>query len=230
MTWTEYWNRDTPIYVSDRHKAAHYAAIARDIVAHLPGANARVVDYGCGDTLFAQRVGDACGRLYLCDSAPRVRERLAARYAGRADIRVISPEQFAGLDPGAVDLIVVNSVVQYLSAAELVRLLALAREKLGSAGRLVLADVVPRDIGPSSDAVELLKFAAASGFLLAAVAGLARSYFSSYRRIRQEAGFLQLQEGEVLRVLEEAGFAARRHTPNMGHNARRMTFVATPSR
>jgi SAM-dependent methyltransferase len=228
MSWTEYWNADNPTYVSERHKAAHYAAIARDIAGHLPDARARVVDYGCGEALFAGRVADACGHLYLCDAASRVRERLAQRYAGRGNISVIDPEGFAALGPGTVDLIVVNSVVQYLSAVETMRLLALAREKLGPGGRLVLADVVPRDIGPLTDALALLRFAAANGFLLAAVAGLVRSFFSGYRRIRQEAGFLQLGEGEALKMLEEAGFAAHRHHPNMGHNARRMTFVASP--
>jgi hypothetical protein len=230
MTWTEYWNSDNPTYVSDRHKTAHYEAIARDIIGHLPGARALVVDYGCGEALFAGRVADACGHLYLCDAAPRVRERLVRNYAGRGNISVIDPGQFAQLEPASVDLIVVNSVVQYLSAAETTSLLGLARAKLGPAGRLVLADVVPRDISPLGDAVELLKFAAANGFLLAALAGLVRSYFSGYRRIRQEAGFLQLQEDEVLAMLNDAGFDARRHRPNMGHNARRMTFLATPRR
>jgi SAM-dependent methyltransferase len=229
MSWTEYWNADNPTYVSDRHKTAHYEAIARDIAGHLPDGDARVVDYGCGEALFAERVADACRHLYLCDAAPRVRERLAQRYAGRGNISVIDPEQFAQLEPASVDLIVVNSVVQYLSAAETARLLALAREKLVPAGRLVLADIVPRDISPLGDAMELLRFAAASGFLLAAFVGLVRSYFSGYRRIRQESGFLQLREDEVLAMLQEAGFAARRHRPNMGHNTRRMTFMATPS-
>lgn len=228
MSWAEYWNGDTSVYVSARHMQAHYAGIARDIVSHLPGPGARVVDYGCGDTLGAGQVADACARLYLCDGAPRVRERLATRYAGRANVTVIAPEQFAAMQPGAADLIVVNSVVQYLSMEDLRLLLALWREKLSQGGRLVLADIVPRDTGLLGDATALLKFAAANKFLFAALAGLVRSFFSGYRKIRQEAGFLQLQESEALALLEEAGFGAHRHIPNMGHNARRMTFVATP--
>jgi hypothetical protein len=228
MSWAEYWNGDTSVYVSARHMQAHYAGIARDIVAHVPGPSARVVDYGCGDTLGAGQVADACAHLYLCDGAPRVRERLAARYAGRANISVIAPEQFAAMAPGSADLIVVNSVVQYLSMDDLKGLLTLWREKLSRSGRLILADIVPRDTGVLGDATALLKFAAANGFLFAALAGLVRSFFSGYRKIRQEAGFLQLQEEEVLALLDAAGFEARRHHPNMGHNARRMTFVATP--
>jgi len=227
MSWAEYWNAETTIYVNARHRTVHYAAIARDILGFVPGAGARVVDYGCGETLFADRIADACGHLFLCDSAPSVRQKLAARYAGRPNISIISPEQFGQLEPRTVDTIVINSVVQYLSAAELGQLLALSRDKLTRAGRLVLADVVPRNVGPFHDAAELLKFAGANGFLIPAAASLVRSYFSNYREIRQGWGFLQLDEQEVLGRLEEAGFLAHRHYPNIGHNSRRMTFLGT---
>jgi hypothetical protein len=228
VTWVEFWNRETTIYVSDRHKCVHYGLIAHDLLRYVPGRDARVVDYGCGDTPSAQAVAARCGHLYLCESASAVRERLAARYAGCPNISVISPQQFADLAPGSIDTVVVNSVVQYLSAAEFRSLLALARGKLASAGRLVLGDVIPRRVGPLSDAAALLRLAAANGFLLAAVVGLVRSALSSYPRMRRELGFLRFEESEILRELAQAGYAARRVHPNIGHSAARMTFVATP--
>jgi hypothetical protein len=228
VTWIEFWNRETTIYVSDRHKRVHYELIARDLLRYVPGPDARVVDYGCGDTLSAREVAARCGHLYLCESASAVREKLAARYAGCPNISVISPQQFAELAPGTIDTVVVNSVVQYLSVADFRSLLALAREKLAGAGQLVLGDVIPRRVGPLSDAAELLKLAAANGFLIAAVAGLVRSALSSYPRVRRELGFLQFEEAEMLHELAQAGFAARRDRPNIGHSDARMTFVATP--
>jgi SAM-dependent methyltransferase len=226
VSWAAYWNRKTSIYVNDRHRRVHYERVSRDLIRCLPGPGARVVDYGCGDTLCALRVADGCAHLFLCDSAPTVRESLAARYAGCANISVISPEQFERLDAGTIDAIVANSVIQYLSAAEFARLLSLSREKLRPGGRLVLGDVIPRSIGPLRDALELLKFAGANGFLLAAAAGLVKSYFSDYPRLRREAGFLQFEEAELLQELARAGFAAERYRPNVGHNSARMTFVA----
>lgn len=229
MTWAEFWNRETTIYVNERHRVAHYDGVARDILSFVRASSERVVDYGCGDTLAADRVAAGCGHLYLCDAASNVRDRLSARYAGSANISVMAPEQFDGVPSGTVNLIIVNSVVQYLSFAQLNRLLAITRDKLAPGGRLVLADIVPRRVGPVGDALQLLKFAGANGFLIAAFAGLVRSYFSNYREVRQGLGFLQLDEKEMLDLLAQAGFAARRHFPNMGHNARRMTFVATPA-
>ena len=226
VTWAEYWNRETTIYVNARHRRVHYERVARDILEYVPGPGARVVDYGCGDTLCAHAVAAACGHLFLCDSAPTVRASLAARYAGCANISVIGPQEFEHLDAGSVDTIVVNSVVQYLSAAVFARLLANARDKLSRDGCLVLGDIVPRHVGPLRDAMELFRFAAANGFLLAAAVGLVKSSLSSYPRLRREAGFLQFDEAEMLRQLEHAGFVAERRYPNIGHNTARMTFVA----
>jgi SAM-dependent methyltransferase len=229
VTWAEYWNGKTTVYVNARHKHVHYEAVARDILAYLPGREARVVDYGCGEALAAHRVADACGKLYLCDSAPIVRDRLNARYTGRTDIEVIDPQAFAQLPSGSVDIIVVNSLVQYLTRAEFASLLASARDKLGAAGRLVLADIIPNHVGPLQDAAELLRFARANGFLLPAAGGLVRSFFSSYRRTREEFGLLQFDEAEILAELARAGFCGHRAYPNMGHNRQRMTLLAAPA-
>jgi SAM-dependent methyltransferase len=228
MTWAEYWDADSTIYVSQRHKEVHYRAIAGDIVAHLPKADARVVDYGCGEALSAHLVADACGHLYLCESSESARRRLADRYAGRSNITVISVAEFERLADASVDLIVANSVVQYLSPADLERLLSGAHAKLGSGGRLVLADIIPRNVGALTDAVQFLRFARANGFLLPAAAGLVRSFFSSYRKVRARLGLLRFDEAKMLDLLRRSGFLAQRHRPNIGHNAKRMTFVATP--
>jgi hypothetical protein len=229
MTWVEYWDADTTVYVSDRHRHVHYERVARDIVAHVPSPEARVVDYGCGEALSAHMVADACGHLYLCESARTTRARLAGRYAQRADISVLTVPEFESLPDRSVDLIVANSVVQYLTLAELERLLSLSRAKLGLSGRLVLADIIPRNVGALTDAAELLRFAGANGFAVPAAVGLVRSFFSSYRRVRATLGLLRFDESEMMELLRRAGFSARRHHPNIGHNRRRMTFVASPS-
>jgi hypothetical protein len=227
VTWIEYWSGETTVYANARHKQVHYETVARDIVACLPGPHARVVDYGCGEALSADLVADACARLILCESAPNVRERLAARYAGRPNIDVIDVRQFEQLPPRSIDMIVANSVIQYMTPSQFTHFLGVARDKLDPPGRLVIADVIPRRIGPLRDAAELLRFAAAHGFLLAAGAGLVRSFFSSYRRVRQQLGLFQFDEEEMLGVLRQSGFAAERRFPNIGHNRLRMTFVAS---
>ena len=228
MTWRDFWNQDTPIYVSERHKVLHYARIARDIAGLIPSADALILDYGCGEALSADRVAARCRTLYLCDAAPLVRERLRARFGDEPRIAVLSPEDAEELSEGSLDVVVANSLIQYLGLDELRVFLALARVKLKPDGSLFLADVIPSDVSPVTDASALLSFAWRGGFLGAAVAGLARTALSEYRRLRDELGLSQYDEPEMIEILAEAGFSGERLPQNIGHNQARMTFRARP--
>jgi SAM-dependent methyltransferase len=226
MNWRDFWNQDTPIYVSERHKVLHYWQIANDIAGLVPSPDARVLDYGCGEALSAHRVASRCARLYLCDAAPLVRERLMQRFRNEGRITVMAPEEIDAVADGSLDLVVVNSLVQYLSLDELRRLLATWRAKLTPDGRLVLADVIPPDVSPLTDARALLSFAWRGGFLRHALIGLVRTALSEYRKIRDELGLAQYGETEMLELLRDCGFVAERRAQNIGHNQSRMAFVA----
>ncbi|MBM6592442.1 class I SAM-dependent methyltransferase [Microvirga pudoricolor] len=226
MSWREYWNQDTPIYSGERHKLLHYRLVSNDIVALLPSANAQVLDYGCGEALFAERVARQCSHLYLCDGAPLVRDRLVERFGANGRITVLAPEQLDHIEDGSLDLIVVNSLLQYLSLEDLRGLLAIWRGKLSPDGRLILADIIPHDVSPITDARALLSLAWQGGFLKSALLGLGRTAFSEYRKIREEIGLSHYAEDEIEELLRDAGFVPRRLERNMGHNQARMTYEA----
>jgi SAM-dependent methyltransferase len=225
MNWRDYWNQDTPIYVGERHKLLHYRLVANDIIGFIPDAEAVVLDYGCGEALFADKVAAKCAKLYLSDAAPLVRDRLNERFRSDKKIAVLAPDEVVDLADGSLDLIVVNSLLQYLSLDELRSLLKLWRSKLKSSGRLVIADVMPPDLSPFTDAKALLSFAWQGGFLRSAALGLARTAFSDYRKIREDIGLAQYSEEEMLDILDDAGFKPARAERNMGHNPARMTFI-----
>jgi SAM-dependent methyltransferase len=229
MNWRDYWNQDTPIYTSERHKLLHYRLIANDIIGLIPSPEAIVLDYGCGEALFADRIAAKCSRLYLSDAAPLVRERLNERFKDNERITVLSTDDVSDIADASLDLIVVNSLVQYLSLDEFRALLKLAHDKLKSDGRLVLGDIIPPDISPVTDARALLSFAWQGGFLRSAITGLARTAFSEYRRIREEVGLAQYSEEEIIDLLKDAEFEPERAKRNLGHNQARMTFLGRPS-
>jgi ubiquinone/menaquinone biosynthesis C-methylase UbiE len=228
MNWRDYWNQDTPIYVSERHKLLHYQLIAEDIAALVPSPRAHVLDYGCGEALSAARVAAKCERLYLCDAAPLVRDRLRERFGRNGKIEVLGPEEMERVPDASLNVVVVNSLLQYLSREEVHALLRLWRAKLTPDGRLVLADVIPPELGPIADARALLGFAWKGGFLTRAFVGLARTALSDYRKLRQELGLSTYAEPEMLELLRGEGFAGERQARNIGHNQARMTFVAVP--
>jgi SAM-dependent methyltransferase len=229
MNWRDYWNQDTPIYASERHKLLHYRLIANDIIGLIPSPKAVVLDYGCGEALFADRIAAKCSRLYLSDAAPLVRERLNERFDGIERITVLSTDDAGDIPDASLDLVVVNSLVQYLTLDEFRALLKLMHRKLKADGRLVLGDIIPPDVSPLTDAKALLSFAWQGGFLRSAVTGLARTAFSEYRKIREEVGLAQYGEDEISDLLQDAGFVPERAERNLGHNPARMTFVGRPA-
>lgn len=225
-SWVAFWDRPHSIYVNERHLDVHYRDIAEGIVKLLPGPGARVLDFGCGDAIHADLVADAASDLTLCDAAPTVRERMARRFASNPKIKVLSPEQVEQLPPASLDLAVVNSVAQYLSAAELDRWLAVWRSLLVPGGALILADVIRPDAGALGDALALLRYAWASGFLIAAIAGMARTVFSPYRKLRSQLGLSHYREADIIAKIAAQGFAVERLPFNLEHNPSRMSFRA----
>jgi SAM-dependent methyltransferase len=224
--WVSFWDSDHPIYVNARHFDVHYRAIAADIVRLLPSAEARVLDHGCGEALHADSVAAKCGGLFLCEAAPTVRARVAARFESAPKIRVIGPDEVARLPEACLDLVVANSLVQYLKRDELPALVADWRRILKPGGRIVIADVIGREQSAAIAAIELLRFAAANGFLIAAAFGLVRASFSPYRKLRAKLGLARYGEDEMLDLLRHAGFSPRRMARNFGHNQQRMAFEA----
>jgi hypothetical protein len=85
--------------------------------------------------------------------------------------------------------------------------------KLKEDGRLVLADVIPHEVSPITDARALLSFAWKGGFLTRAVAGLARTAVSDYAKLRNELGLSQYDEAEMIEILAAEGFSAERRRP-----------------
>jgi ubiquinone/menaquinone biosynthesis C-methylase UbiE len=151
---------------------------------------------------------------------------MSARFAGNPRIKVLAPEDVSRLPDRSIDLIVANSVVQYLKSEELGSLLALWRRLLSPSGVLIVADVIPPDVGALSDVTALLRYAAKHGFLIAALLGLARTAVSPYRKLRSQLGIAQYTEAQFLQRLTAAGFTAERLARNMEHNPARMTFRA----
>ncbi|MCC6776244.1 MAG: class I SAM-dependent methyltransferase [Hyphomicrobiales bacterium] len=223
--WIAFWDSEHSIYVNARHRDVHYRLIAEHIRSYV-AANASVLDYGCGEALHADIVAGACQKLMLCEAAPKVRAGLTQRFAGNRKIEICAPDGLARLPAGTVDVVVMHSVAQYLTPAELDQLLARFHALLKDGGTLIVGDIIPPDVSALTDASALLRLAAANGFLGAALLGLARTVASDYWRLRSHLGLTRYSEAAMLAKLAAAGFRAQRAAVNIGHNPARMTFQA----
>src|SRR5437763_9387950 len=133
------------------------------------------------------------------------------------------------MDEKSIDLVIMNSVAQYMTPEELDSAFAVIRRLLKPAGRLVIGDILRPEIGMGRDVLALLKFARHHGFLKDALYGLASTALSDYRQLRTRVGLQRYGEREMIAKLAAAGFTASRAHSNIGHNPWRMTFVARHS-
>src|SRR5579859_2550387 len=224
--WIDYYDSTHTIYASKRHRDLHFEIIARDIIGYISSKDAVVLDYSCAEALSAAKVADACGMLILAEPAPGVRGRLIARFAPNTRIRVRSLEDIRKMHERSIDLVVMNSVVQYMKPEELDSALLVLRRLLKPSGRLILGDILRPEVGMASDVIALLRFAANHGFLKDALIGLVSTALSDYRQLRAKVGLQRYSEAEITAKLAKAGFTASRAHQNIGHNPWRMTFVA----
>ena len=227
--WIDYYDSTHTIYASKLHRELHFELIARDIIGYIPSPDAVVLDYACGEALSAAHVAEACGKLYLAEPAPGVRGRLIARFAPNMKIRVRSLEDLRKMEENSLDLVVMNSVAQYMTPAELDSAFATTRRLLKPGGRLVLGDVLRPEVGMPRDILALLRFARANGFLRDALLGLISTALSDYRQLRGRVGLQRYSAHQMIVKLAASGFNASQAQFNIGHNPWRMTFVARPA-
>jgi SAM-dependent methyltransferase len=228
--WISFYDfKHSVIYVNARHRDVHYRTIAENIRDYVASPAAAVLDYGCGEATSADLIATASGHLTMAEAAPNVRAALTARYAANPKISVLTPDETAALPDASFDLIVMHSVAQYLSAGELERLLKMFRRLVMPGGLFILGDIVPPHLAAPAAAWALLRFGAANRFFWAAVFGLLRIFVSDYLRLKKTIGLSHYDETAMREKLKSAGFKPELALRNIGHNQRRMTFLAHPA-
>jgi SAM-dependent methyltransferase len=230
QSWLDFWNAPNAIYVSRRHQEAHYATIFSGIGRFVPAGGAAVVlDWGCGDALAANDLAQTCRTLLLYDRADSTRRRLLSNYAASPKIRVLDDAELGAVPPASVDLIIVNSVVQYLDRRQFVDALQLSHRLLRSDGKLLLGDIIAPDTPLFGHVTTFLRFAWQNGFFVAAVFGLARNFVSPYRKLRRDAGYACYTQSQLLGLLDDNGFVGERLASNIAVSELRSSYLARKS-
>ena len=151
---------------------------------------------------------------------------LKKRFSNNNNIEVYSLEEISKIKEQSIDLIVMHSVIQYMSADELEKALKNIKRILSYNGIFILGDVISPDSSAITDALSLLNFGKKNGFLLPALISLIKTFFSNYRRLRKKYGLFKYTDNEILNLLSNLGFKTYRRPINIGHNQSRKTYLS----
>ena len=188
-----------------------------------------MLDWGCGEAFAADWMGAECERIYLYDPAEVVHARLQDRYKGHRRIVVIGGDQLKGLPSECFDLILINSVFQYLSREQVVAALLDLRRLLKPAGRFLIGDLIAPGTAIWQHVRVFLTFAYREGFLIQAITGLVRTLLPSYNSLKRQHGLSEYSEPELLRIFELCKLNGRRLRRNIAVSPIRSSYIATKS-
>ena len=218
--WAAFWS------VSPDSKCVQVEA--RDFIERLSVAvpldgSEIVLDFGCGFGHVARELAPSVQRIDVWDASPLALAAARRQVAGLSSARVDLTDPSA--DPtGEYDLVLVNSVVQYLTVPDLSTWLSRWRAMLRPAGRIVIADVPCGATSTPRETLGWIVFCARRHVLRSALAHGASSA-RRYRTASQQAPLLQLEWADLDRMAHAAGLALRPLPANLSHRPRRLSMV-----
>jgi 2-polyprenyl-3-methyl-5-hydroxy-6-metoxy-1,4-benzoquinol methylase len=188
----------------------------------------RVLDFGCGFGYVAERLAERVGEVAVWDQSASIRRHARQHLAGCPTVRFFDPDDVsAGEAPPQFDLILVNSVVQYMTEEEFHHWLPRWRAMLAPGGVLVLADLIPSTHSVRSDVLEVLRFALRHGVLLNELGHSARTLLA-YARHRQAQKLMKVEETRLREEAARAGLELRFSPHNLTVRSRRWTTLLQP--
>lgn len=221
--WESFWagmEDDQRIF---RAEAEDYLGKLEAAVPLSPGA--RVLDFGCGFGFVADQLAPKVGEVFLWDTSANMRQRARVNVASRENIRFLDLSHPSSLPHAQrFDVILVNSVVQYMSLDEFTAWLGRWREMLAPGGRLVISDLIPPDHHALVDLAAVLGFTARRG--LALRAGWHRfGELRRYWKTRAASPLLRVARAALQRQARSMGFEVEFLPGNLTCRAGRMTVL-----
>jgi SAM-dependent methyltransferase len=167
------------------------------------------------------------GELFLWDASANMRRRARLNVAGHRNVRFLDffdPKSLP--DELQFELILVNSVVQYMTLDEFSAWLLRWRDMLAPGGRIVVSDLIPPDYPAFRDIRDLLRFSARRGFLVRAI-WQAFSELGRYWGVRRVRPLSRIGREELSQWAKDAGLTVSYLPANLTHFKKRLTAIFT---
>ncbi len=222
-TWNAYWDNIDDTQRVFRIEAGDYAARVRRILQ--PTKATTVLDFGCGFGHTARELAPSVGAIALWDASSNVRRQALERVRDLGNATMLDLQQ---ADETATrnrfDLILVHSVLQYMSHDEIRDWLGRWRGMLKRDGRLVLSDLLVPGAGSFGELFSYLMFALRHGFFWNAFTAGVRET-AHYMSARKSAPLTILPRQVLESWSSEAGLKLEWLEENLSHRRTRATAV-----
>jgi SAM-dependent methyltransferase len=227
--WVAFFDRLEESSLQRAQSALYVRSLIAEVAVH---RDQRVLDFGCGFGSAVALLAPLVAEVWWWDPSPSMRSATLrktrhlenARPYDLSALPPLEPRKGSGPSGGAFDLILVNSVVQYMPPAEMWRWIERFRELLALRGQIVLSDLIPPDHSTLADLLDLLRFGARQGSL-PAVLTAALGDVRAYRRTRRAAPLERVGVSDLIRRASDLGLEATALPRNLTHLRKRWTAV-----
>lgn len=216
LVWHEYWQH-TP---DDPYLAAEARVVANNLIERFELTDQDVVlDFGCGYGYVSQHLARTVSAVDICDEVDSAVERAMTRI-GASNITPVD----AGKTDRRYNLIVVNSVIQYMGEGTLSDWLHRWAELLAPGGKIAISDVPSASPSLVVEGFQWFWLALRNRVLFDAIR-FARANSDRYRKARSAIGLGTVAEEELSRLARPAGLNTSREPRNLAYQSRRASYV-----
>jgi cyclopropane fatty-acyl-phospholipid synthase-like methyltransferase len=226
-TWRDYWEQIDDAQHVFKVEAVDYVARVRRILG--VDERTRVLDFGCGFGYTSIALAPSVASVAMWDASENVRRLAQKRAAGVANVGLVDlGGQCAPELQARFDLVLVHSVVQYMSTDELKAWLEKWRQMLAPGGRLVLSDLIVPGAGSPLELVSYLAFALRKGFFWNAfLKGMSETL--NYWQARKARPLTAVSREELEAWAGDRRLAIEWSSENLSHRQTRATAILRPA-
>jgi len=145
MSWVEFWSAPEHDHLFWKKSIAYYVENLAHLIQLKPSQS--VLDFGAGPGYLAELLGPIVGEMELIEPSPELRAIARGLPKKKSNITIHDYNQLSDLphllSEQKFDLIIVNSVLQYVSITEIKSLFELFKESLKEDGVLIVSDIIP---------------------------------------------------------------------------------------
>lgn len=209
----------------DAEASDYFMRLQREIDLASTG---HVLDFGCGLGFVSRLLAENAGRLSFWDYSSNMLDIASSRLAATSNAQAVDLGSSTAQAEHQFDLIVVNSVIQYMSRDDLKDWLRRWRMMLAKDGSLVISDIILPTPAFITEVLDSLKFAARGGFLWRSLKQDFKQY-ARYLKTRKQGNLSRYSRDEFRELAREQGFECKFLSGNLTYRSNRFSVRLRPS-